>query len=166
MNGSIDYGCGITNIDLATGIRFGVIPMNDLGECSFDSFEAEYGDPQCPDCFGAVVESCEEARGKDYYCAECESSYWSDQCFGDEALGHTLDDGEYQATLDEQGDVFILKSPYYTYASFCSPCAPGAVHLRNPNPDGAKGYCFGKDWFENETAPYPVYRVSDNSLVE
>ncbi len=31
-NGGIDYGMGQTNIDKANGIRFGVIPMNDLTE--------------------------------------------------------------------------------------------------------------------------------------
>lgn len=29
-------------------------------------------------------------------------------------------------------DAFIIKSPYYTYAQFCSPCVPGAGNLDNP----------------------------------
>lgn len=46
-----------------------------------------------------------------------------------------------------------------------APCAPGAGYLSNPCPDGPKTYCFGHDWFENDVAPYPVYRVDTGELV-
>ena len=65
----------------------------------------------------------------------------------------------YEAECGDDGDIFITKSPYFTYAAFCSPCAPGAGHLRSYRPDGVKTYCFGHDWFENGKAPYPVFMV-------
>ena len=72
--------------------------------------------------------------------------------------------------IAEQGnddhDIFIIKSPYYTLCQFCSPCAPGAGYLMNHTPDGIKAYCFGHDWFDGERAPYPVYSVKTGKLVE
>ena len=158
----IDYGMGQTNIDHKTGIRYGVIPANDVGQSWYNSAEPDYGVPLCPDCTREVVDSEED---KDYYCEVCKKTYWSDDCFGDEPVGWYLDDGEYQVEQTDY-DIFVTKSPYYTRASYCSPCAPGACHLRNPNENGEKCYCFGHDWFDDEVAPYPVYRVSDDSLVE
>lgn len=102
----------------------------------------------------------------DYACDSCKVLFDGEDAFSDEALGYTLDDGEYKATSGSDGDIFILKSPYYTRAQFCSPCAPGACYLTNPCDDGEKAYCFGQDWFDDEyPCPYPIYRVSDNSLV-
>jgi hypothetical protein len=86
------------------------------------------------------------------------------------------------------GDIMIIKSPYYTYAQFCSPCAPGAGYLMNwfkmengysPETLGIeqfekmaqaagfpKVYCFGHDWFGNGIAPYPVFNVETGELVK
>ena len=79
------------------------------------------------------------------------------------------DDGETQAEQSaDDVDIFVCKSPYFTYAQFCSPCAPGAGYLLNPltEPDpGNKAYCFGHDWFESGKAPYPVYSVETGELV-
>lgn len=36
MTAGIDYGMGTTNIDAETGIRFGVIPSNDMMPEAFD----------------------------------------------------------------------------------------------------------------------------------
>ncbi len=85
-------------------------------------------------------------------------------------------------------DVFVSKSPYYTYAQFCSPCVPGAGNLGNAyeglevGPDGypafgetfaffaeAAGFpkvlCLGHDFFEGEKAPYRVFDVVTGKLV-
>lgn len=167
----IDYGMGTTNIDAETGIRYGVIPAPDLSHWALDDFEPDYGDPTCPKCGGDAVEYGEmhpnpneedddwEIEGKDYCCQQCKYAFHSDEAFGDEPNGHVLDDGEYLAILDTWSDVFVMKSPYYTNAQFCSPCAGGAVHLSLPVEDGERGYCFGHEMFEKGTAPYPVYCV-------
>lgn len=181
----IDYGLGKTNIDIKKGIRYGVIPIHDLNEWAWEEFEGQYGDPCCPECGNTVEESC---YGKDYFCNYCyevnvippedgsedeeykeKYCYWSEECYPEQALSWLLDNGEYLAEHGEDCDIFILKSPYYTHAQFCSPCAPGACYLRNPvdsDLDNNMCYCFGHDWFEDEKAPYPVYSVETGELVE
>lgn len=190
----IDYGLGKTNINKDTGIRFGVIPANHVGQAWYDSSEPDYGEPTCPKCGnkaverhtvseqlenGVAVSVDDETREayepyrkhgfNEYACDDCKILLSSDDVWGDNPHGFTLDDGEYKA---EQGgddcDIFILKSPYFTYAQFCSPCAPGACYLLNnietPS-DNNKAYCFGHDWFEDGKAPYPVYSVESGLLV-
>jgi len=135
-----DYGMGITNINPETGIRFGVIPQNDVLQAWCDGSEPDYGD----------IPDDEELP---------------DFC---EPIGFVLDADGYRATCGDDGDIFILKSPYFTYAQFCSPCAPGACHLRNPLDEADENnrcYCFGHDWFEDGKAPYPVYRVDTREQV-
>lgn len=169
----IDYSGGTANFDRTTGIHFGVINLNseDVSEWAWDEFEADYGTPTCGHCGNELVEwdgdkhDTYEGRGCEYACETCGRSFDSSDAYGEEPIGWTLDDGEYQATAAADGDCFIVKSPYYTRAEFCSPCAPGAGHLSSPNPDGPKTYCFSHDWFKGDIAPYPVYRVSDNSIV-
>lgn len=85
-------------------------------------------------------------------------------------------------------DVFVSKSPYFTYAQFCSPCVPGACNLDNPFeglavPSGrhasfaedygaeaqaigyVKCYCLGHDFFDGEKAPYEVFSVATGKRV-
>lgn len=146
----IDYGLGKTNIDSKTGIRYGVIHQNEVLQAWCDSSEPYY---PCDDCDNKPEED------EDYH-SNC------DFC---EPASFYVDGKEYKAESDSMGDIFITKSTYYTRAQFCSPCAPGACYLSNPCNDGEKAYCFGHNWFydtETGKAPYPVYRVSDDSLVE
>ncbi len=85
-------------------------------------------------------------------------------------------------------DVFVSKSPYFTYAQFCSPCVPGAGNLDSPYeglgvPAGEypaktedlhddatsigfpKAFCLGHDFFDNDEAPYLVFSVATGELV-
>lgn len=58
--------------------------------------------------------------------------------------------------------LFVEKSPYYTYTRGCSPCAPNAGDLDNP--DGSlKTFCLGEEWFEGRVAPYAIYSVATDS---
>jgi len=144
MDKGIDYGLGNTNIDRNTGIRYGVIHQNEVLQAWCDSSEAKY-----------PCDTCElNNEDKDVF-----------GCDGCEPIALEIDDNDYCAASDSYGDIFIIKSPYYTRARFCSPCAPGACYLTDPCDDGEKAYCFGHDWFDSEKAPYPVYRVSDDTLV-
>jgi hypothetical protein len=141
----IDYGAGQTNRGVS-GIRYGVISQNQVLQAWADSSEGHY---PCRDCqFEQGDDNCQ------YQCCD--------------AVSHYIDDDEYQAESDDYGDIFITKAPYYTYAQFCSPCAPGACHLENPlsEPDNDnKCYCFGHDWFEEGIAPYTVYDVKTSKVV-
>jgi hypothetical protein len=191
MSRGIDYGLGQTNIDKETGIRFGVIHANEVCQAWSDSSESEYGEPSCPKCGNEAVASDapipedeiqeegdeDKARDElgykslhgvcgDYACDSCRILFDGDEAYGCESIAFNLDDGEYKATQGgDDCDIFILKSPYYTRAEFCSPCAPGACYLVNHTADGERAYCFGHDWFEDGVAPYPVFRVDDDSLV-
>ena len=142
----IDYGFGKTNIDLDTGIRYGVINQNEVLQAWCDSSEGVYPEIEHD-------EDCED----------------SDNCdCGDmlEPIAHKYSADGYECTQSsDDGDIFIVKSPFYTKCGFCSPCAPGAGYLLSQNSDDCKAYCFGLDWFEDGKAPYSIYNVSDDSLV-
>jgi hypothetical protein len=94
----------------------------------------------------------------------------------------------YQLSNCLQSDVFVTKSPYFTYAQFCSPCVPGAGNLDNPFeglavPKGdypgatenwhivaaeagyPKVFCLGHNFFEDEKAPYEVFSVATGKRV-
>lgn len=182
MDRGIDYSLGQSNFNPETGIHFGVIPMNSLAHWAWDSFEAEYGEATCPKCGREACssdrddvpvfdepenEDIEVSGCGDYYCHECRYAFDGDEAFGEEAIGHTLDDGEHKATVGSDCiDAFVLLSPYYTKSQYCSPCAPGAGYLLNPCDDGVQSYCFGPDWFDDERpCPYPVWKCGTDELI-
>jgi hypothetical protein len=141
----IDYsmGLGSTNRDPETGIRFGVISAHDVD--------------WWPESSEAIYPECEEPECKETECCECDL----------EPIGWKYDGDEYKAFGGEGGDIFVEKSSFFTYAQFCSPCAPGACHLNNPldhTSENNKCYCFGHEMFEGD-APYPVYSVETGELV-
>lgn len=137
-NVGIDYGLGKTNID-KNGIRYGVIHQNEVLQAWCDSSEPYYG--------------------KDFDHDDPSNDYV-------DPISFFIDDAEYSAESDDSGDIFITKSPFYTNAQFCSPCAPGAGYLMSPCADGPKTYCFGHDWYDNGKAPYPVYSVETGKLIK
>lgn len=177
----IDYGLGQSNIDHETGIRYGVISQNCILQAWADSSEADYGEPHCPKC-GNPADDIDQAPDLedenhgwtiaeyecwDYCCTSCRYVFGPESAFGDEPLGFTYDADGIKAFSDSSGDVWVIKSPYYTRAQFCSPCAPGACHLENPTDKGERAYCFPADWFDDdvEPCPYPIWRVDNDELV-
>lgn len=181
----LDYGLGKTNIDIETCIRFGIISANALPEEIWEEFEPDYGEPTCPKC-GNEALTWDKARATlddnlyawnhvksecdDYACLSCKYIFGSESAFSEEPFAHTLDNGQYKAQIDSSGDLWVFKSPYFTYAQFCSPCAPGACYLSNPlaEPNEAnKCYCLGEEFFsDDEPAPYPIYSVATGELVQ
>ena len=202
----IDYGMGLANVDKTTGIRYGIINHHSLGADFLDEFEADYGSPMCPKCYeqadspeafgesfaamgnpyardGAELPegyTDEDRESREYVCVECKHFFGSESAFGDEAIGfYIINDAGLLAHYDGSGfGVWIEQSPYYTYAHFCSPCAPGACDLDSPLDVGDVGfgllahaaeldktYCFGHECFEDGKAPYRVFRVVDGTEV-
>ena len=53
----IDYGCGMVNVDHATGIRYGVISQGSVLQAWADSAEPDYGEASCPKCGNAVKDT-------------------------------------------------------------------------------------------------------------
>lgn len=171
----IDYGMGCTNRDPENGIRFGVISQNSVSQAWSDSAEPDYGKPTCPKCqsdameYLAIHEPFEQYRAHgcaDYACEDCEITFDSSEAFPDEPQGWSYKNEGYDLTDYLDSDIFVVKSPYYTHTQFCSPCVPGAGNLNSPDTDGVKTYCLDHDWFENGKAPYPVYDVATDALVE
>lgn len=160
----IDYGFGKTNIDTENHIRFGVIPAREVGQAWYEDSEAYYTSIECPLC-GQEVANDEET------CPSC-----GDKAYKDineikelqEPSSYFYKDDKYTLEQADEVDIFVLKSPYYTYSQFCSPCAPGAGYLLNeletPNINN-KTYCLGPEWFEDEKAPYTVWEIETSKKV-
>jgi len=166
----IDYGMGTTNIDLETGIRYGVISMHEVAWWAEES-EAVYANA-CPFC---GYENENYVVGEP--CPVCKET--AEDWLDSEPVAFTYEQKGYAAQQDADDiDIFVVKSPYFTYGVFCSPCAPGAISLgsissldeidsNNPYdpPVNNRAYCFGHDWFEGGKAPYPVYSVKTGEQV-
>jgi hypothetical protein len=153
-----------TNRDTETGIRYGVIRQNQVDHgVFFESAEPAYPEPEveCPCCGATRVPRELDAD----MCCPCgwdltEALERAGEYL--ESVGMTLTTPEYQAHSDEVGDIFITRSPYFTFAQFCSPCCPGACHLENPLDEefmDNRCYCFGHEFFEDNMAPYKVFSV-------
>ena len=160
----IDYGSGLTNIDIKKGIRYGIIHQNHMPQW------CEESDPfyvyHCPECN-------EKLNEDDIFdiCPHCKHEY-EENTFDDlEPTAFIYEKEGYKASSDEYGDIWLFESNYYTYAQFCSPCAPGACYLTNPlttkKPENNKCYCFGLDWFDDDNpCPYAVYSIKTNKEVK
>lgn len=69
----------------------------------------------------------------------------------------------YIIDTSSHADLVVIKSPFYALRGECSPCAPNGGHLTTGGM--LRTYCLGHDWFDNDTAPYEVWRVADNARV-
>jgi hypothetical protein len=170
---SIDYGMGKTNVDMTTGIRYGVISVNDVAQAWCDDAEP-INSNACPKCGSDLPEDMmenissfcsrdEEDEEKEHTCPHCNTILIDLDLDFQEPIGYKIDDGEYIATQNVGSDIFIIKSPYYTLCEFCSPCAPGAGYLTEKG--DVRAYCFAADWFEDEKAPYDIYLVETNEKI-
>lgn len=146
----------IINIDATTGIHYGAISEHAPESFIWEDFNSVYK-TECPEC-GTVSKETEcQKCGFDFGDIDGEPSYY--EYTGDS--DYTL---EYSDTLNA---FFVTKSPYYTFAALCSPCAPNAGNLDTPRDEtrgGVKTYCLGHDYFENG-APYPVFDVATDKPV-
>lgn len=173
----IDYGMGRTNIDVKTGIRYGVISQHAVLQAWADSAEPDYGDATCPKCGGENVIVADDYQGdipehfkhghgcSDFVCNSCEYIFDSSEAYGDEPRGWSYSGDGYELTDCLDSDIMVLSAPFYTLGNYCSPCVPGGVSLESPNADGAKAYCLGHDWFEDGKAPYPVFSVETGKKI-
>lgn len=174
-NAGINYAgpSSTVNMDETTGIRYGVISQHEVLQAWADSSDpvftkpSDIGDIECPEC-GFLFSVGDGAEWGDII--TCPDNPVHEFELGEnmelDAQGYDLNDGEYVAFCGDDGDIFVISSPYYTYAQFCSPCAPGAIFLMSPTPNGAKGYCFDASWFDSGVAPYPVYRVDTGEEIK
>ena len=181
MTTSIDYGNGMTNIDHESGIRFGVIHTNDLSPDAlsdvYDNGEdrdfEEHKDALKTTLTSAIEEALEEYGHNRSNSAEdlaeeiVDGLEWDNYegTGGCQRMNYEDEKEGYKLQTDGDGDLWVIRSNFYTYAPFCSPCAPGAGYLGNGCYDESlpKVYCLDEAWFSTEyPCPYPVFRVSDN----
>jgi hypothetical protein len=168
MTNSIDYSMGTANVDRETGIHYGVIPLNDLASHAFDEIQSNGVDEDHKDFMEQLksdLTSSIKSALEDY----CKADFASiaEEVIDDLDLDYesTGDCTRYSYEKDgtilslcSDGDIFVIKSPYFAMCSFCSPCAPGAGHLRTEG--NVKTYCLGPDWFDSDNQiPYECFKI-------
>ncbi len=172
----------LTNCNPETGIRFGVIHTNKLGEFAWDEITNNGTDQDFEDYSQGIKDNLRDALkdtiGKDALNEAVESayeavSYWTGDRYeqpGDCTRYHYSKDG-LEFTVASDGDIFVLKSPVVTYAQFCSPCAPGACYLTSPlgqpyQTEANRCYCLPADWFDDDKAPYPIFELNPDGTTK
>ncbi len=160
----IDYGFGKTNIDLENSVRYGIMPQNEVLQAWCDDSEAHYI-YMCSECGTDIKESLLSEK-----CPQCKHEFDHDEWDMIEPASFSYDsEGCIMQQSQDDSDIFIIKSKYFTYAQFCSPCAPGAGYLMSPldhKSDINKTYCLDHSWFESGRAPYKVYSIETGEEVK
>lgn len=131
------------NYNPKTHIHYGVIHQNSVLQAWADSSEGEY-----------TLEDIELMAADSDIGSECEPV-----AFVYDKEGYLCSQGV------DAPEIMVVESPYYTWASPCSPCFPNAGDLDTPSWGGFKTYCFGHDWYENQVAPFTVYDCKTNQIV-
>jgi hypothetical protein len=128
-----------------------------------------------PFTWSRLAERISDSLGRDSQEMDLEEDLENVESAVDEWFGDFYDhDSSLAGIVYEEGDLHILgsgdtylmvtKSPYYTYSQYCSPCYPGAGNLDtecDPESGAPRTYCLDHDWFENNKAPYRVWRERD-----
>ncbi len=122
----IDYGNGLTNIDLTTGVRYGVISKNNCNQDWLSVFDDHYADEGTPAAQG---------NGDEYWNAEPTHFTYER-------------DGIKAQYSPDSSWVWVLASPVIVECKFCSPCVPGAGDLDNQVAGGVKTYGLPDDCLE------------------
>jgi len=182
----IDYSFGKSNVS-DDGIHYGVIPVEDVCEFWCEDSELNYGEASCPDCDSDLVDIVDfennnpeietddfkrfsEFDCDDWVCTNCEMIVGGEYAFPESPFSHYLDDDTYQAEQGQDScDIFIMKSKYFTFAQFCSPCAPGACYLPIPLKENHainKCFCLHHDCFLDGKAPYKVYSIETGKEIK
>lgn len=154
----IDYGLGCTNIDLETGIRYGIISCHSLAEWFEDELEPVYETTYCPNCGSDQPKDAQYTYNEDTHkCVSCDEPIFDDEQWADEAdywrLRNNQDGIECHLTNDGTG-LFVTKSPICITAQFCSPCVPGAGNLDSPCDSGVLTYALPLDWLRQDNPAY------------
>ena len=169
----IDYGLGQTNRD-ANGVSFGTINANSLPGWIWDNFEPvypEYSDVDLAsdastelgvdvrvdddDLFVVEYESGEEEFDRSDLIDHLTCKGWSDPTEFCEPLRWEHKTDELEVIIDSSNDLCVLKSPYKSKGTYCSPCFPGGVSLGT---DGdVECLALPTDWFdEYNECPYEL----------
>jgi hypothetical protein len=180
MSSNINYAGPGSNVnrDPVTKIRYGVLPTH-RAFYWYDIAEPECKPPICPNCNSQLVDYDDETHAgykayRSYHCFEelvcvpCETWFDASYVGDDDFCAYVVSGNGYRAKCTEHGDIWILKSPFFTYAAFCSPCAPGACYLLDrldaPEADN-KCYCLGPEFFKDNKPPYDIYSIETGEII-
>jgi hypothetical protein len=167
-------------MNVETGIHYGVIPKNDLFNCAEEFFEnaedmsLKEALEEITDTINSLKDQLSESAIKDML--DIAEQDFGENFDGECSLMRYEKDGFIIEASNDDCDLFIIKSPFYTLAPPCSPCAPGAGYLRDSikedeldengevtiGSDGIKIYCLPEDWFEEGKCPYKYWEVKEN----
>lgn len=162
------------NIDPKTGIHYGVIRKNDLFNCAEEFYEraTDLTYELEENNLKNVIETglggmLNEEHVKEI--VDIAVKLLREEYEGDCAVLLYEQDGFKLYASNDDTDLMVLKSPYYTYAKKCSPCAPNAGDLSAAvkskdeiKSDMVKTYCLPADWFdEEEGCPYEYWEVEE-----
>jgi len=147
------------------GFHFGVIPKNNLFNCAETFYEnakdmsyAEVID-KIQEAITGLSDYLDEGTIEDMVATATENfdeNYQSDNA----KLVYEFDGYILQSSNDDT-DLFVIKSPFYTLAKPCSPCAPGAGDLSSIENGNLKTYCLDESWFDEENpCPYEYFEVN------
>ena len=133
------------NVNLETGIPYGVVAMNNLADWVFDEFILHGNN----DSYDAALEEfkADNPNATDEEIDEFNDSYYSDED------SYSLETEKMKLGLAYLGGaplVWVFQSPHTTNVRPCSPCVPGAGDLDSPDPDGMECYTLPKEWFQGE----------------
>jgi hypothetical protein len=160
------------NVDIRTGIHYGVIHSNKLGEFAFDEIQSNGTDLDHAEVLSNLHSELEQAINSVLgdCCSGFDAKTLAADIIGDLSINvePTGDCTRYaykgkneEFIVGSDGDIFVTKSKFYTLCGMCSPCAPNAGDLTSEG--SLKTYCLGPDWFdEHNPIPYKVY--TDESL--
>ncbi len=164
----IDYSLGQSNVDSNTGIHYGVISQHSVNPDALNDIFTQGEDIQFAESLKEYLANAKIENEKDG------TEFDEDAATQDFADGYESDGGLNDYLYEQDGykltgcldsDLFVLRSPFYTFAQFCSPCVPGSGNLDSPCETGPKTYCLGHDWFEDNKAPYAVYSVETGEII-
>lgn len=160
------------NMNSETGIHYGVIPKNDLFNCAeefYDNAEdetfKEISDDLAHDLKGILENWMPESDMQDIIDQAIERM--NENYENDHGLMIYKKDGYEIHGRNDDTDLFVIKSPYYTMVRECSPCAPNAGYLRD-YPGPLKTYCLPDEWFDDEYSKCPyekIYSVETNEEI-
>ena len=191
----IDYSRGTSNTDSSNGIRYGVISQHSVNPEALDDIMTHGEDVAWVEALAEAVaekttqmESEAHERGEDFDPSDVDEDRIADDLgmnWESSFNNYVYNQNGYKLTGCGDSDLFVIKSPFFTYAQFCSPCVPGAGNLdtvfeSGTNQAGLDGtdyakeateagfprvYCLGHDWFDDGAAPYAVFSVETGKAI-
>ena len=149
------------NTNSKTGIRFGVIAVNDLNSDVVEDLWYGYGavdlsyqaameelDAEIGWEADRLIETGElQAEDRDWYVDRETDKRRDDIQIDEPTIEGTYEGVQYQISwLGGAPLLFVFESPFKGRFQICSPCVPNAVSLESPSDVGAEGYDVPPDW--------------------